>query len=175
VALQFGGNDWMQTINLQLFGYRIGTRVMGGAGYHGEGPYTFQSPQFDGCWRGIDLCGPIGHTVKVLGGDFAPYNPALEASDPNRRGAVVACEGGNVKGLVFAENYVFGRALFAVWLNGVDNVRCSLNDVRTSGSEGAAFTAINGRRIRIRQNFVSGFAMATCTNGSVDVVCDDNQ
>ncbi len=172
IALQLGGNDWLQPLNVQLFGYRVGVRVLGGAVYqHGMGPYSFLGLQVDACWHGIELGGLLSHTVQVIGAKFSPYSWITRAAGC----ALSTLPGAQVKGVQFIGCYEFGLPLFGTWLDGAEDVIEMGNIVRTAGSEGAAFTAMNGRNIQIAGNIAQGFAMPTHTAGSSNVVQRDNQ
>lgn len=170
IGLQLGGNDWFQTIDLQLFNYNVGARITAGVGYAGSGPYTFQNCQFDGCWRGIDLVGAIGHPVRVLGCNFSPYNWTDMA-----QGCAVAAVDAPIAGLTVQGCYVFGPAMFAVWCSKARSVQIQGNRATTLGSPGPAFTAIDCERVQISDNQTDGFALPTHTAGSTHVVLRDNQ
>ena len=170
-GLLIGGNDWAQFRNIQVFGYGVGAQIRGQDGYGGSGPYTFDGCQFDGCPTGINLGGTILHPVKVLGCSFAPYQWVTGAF-----GAALNNSGGSLQGLQFANNYVFGPALFAVHLSGdVRDVLIAGNIARTQGSAGSAYTVIGGNNVQIVNNIATGFAAPTYTVGSTNVIVRDNQ
>ncbi len=171
IAFQLDGNDWAMLQQPQAFGYGRGLRIRGGVGGYPtqQGPYTIINPQFDACWHGVDVEGPTEFTVKVVDGVFVPYNFITGAG-----GAALGAIGSNIKSVMFKDNDIFGPALFGAYCDGVRDVQISGN--RATSSSGAwAWLGMNGDRVNISDNRMIGFSGNVATDGSVNVVNQNNQ
>jgi len=172
-GLIIGGNDWLQMIGVQLFGFAIGAEIDGGVGYAGSGPYTFQNCQFDGCWHGIEINGAILHPIRVFDSTFAPYNFITGSQGC----ALNNNPGATVKGLQFSNNYMFGPALFMVYLASgtISDILITGNVARVAGSGGPAVYVQNGHNVQITGNILENFAVPFNTAGSTGVITANNQ
>lgn len=157
-AYLFGGNDWLQSLGNQTFGYYVGARVTGAQNYAGQGPYLFDNCQFDGCFHGIELGGELAQCVSIIGSTFCPYNFAT-----GQPGAGVGnLPGVNMTGgFKYQNNTQFGPSWFGVYL-GYGQVRDALiqgNIIRCDGgSPGSGITLIGVNPGQVFNNSIRGFA-----------------
>jgi len=181
ISLDLGGNDWFQTIDWQVFGYHEAVRITAGVGYTGGGPYTFDACQMDGCYRGINLIGAIGHPTTINNCRFAPYQWIdWESPDPAVRAAAMGCSvaavNAAVNGIVMIGTYTFGPAEYALWANAASDVQLIGNRAVSSGSGGAAFGAMTCKGVQAAFNRSTGFASGTIdVEGSTGVQLGPNQ
>lgn len=165
VARLIGGNDWLQMLNEQTFGYAFAFHVTGGRGYQGQGPYVFQNCQSDGCWHGIELTGAIDGGARILGCTFAPFSPSI-----NNPGCAVSVSASFIRDLGYSNNKSFGPHYFDVYAPGaVDSVNITNNVGVTSLAAGPAIHVPNARVGLIQGNVMSGFGSVVAGHGGAVV------
>lgn len=184
VAFQLDGNDWAVLDRPQAFGYGHGCLIRGGVNYQGRGPYILNIPQFDACYRGVEVIGPTDCAVKVLNGEFVQYNftvsPNPDGTMPlSAKGAAFVAIGTNIKKVLFQGNEIFGPARYAAYCQGVGDAKILNNFAEASqGSDGAAWGAFNGGNANVSNNTATGFPIGVAgvyTNGTQHVVSQGNQ
>ena len=174
-VLELGGNDWVQSTNVQAWGYNIGAHIIGGQGYAGSGPYTLENCQFDGTWIGVYLDGHINHSVKIEGCDFSAYGDATKGGGF----AISAAPGLDMSagGLQVLGNYAFGPTRFFVWLGQgkAGNALIAGNYTSVNPATDSAVTFTSGGDVHVTGNIFKGFAGTTDLNGVGRPIIANNQ
>ena len=156
-AMYCGGNDLLNIINLQAWGYIAGVLINGGAGYNHYGPYLFNGCSFDLCGTGFALNGTIGD-VQILNSYYTGGSAAGAA------GAMVSVGSGvSIAGFTLSNCYAYGHINQVVWMGqGSQTVaNCIIANNVVVASPSSSSTAVvyaSGNYIQIMNNIFQNFS-----------------
>jgi hypothetical protein len=169
-AMYCGGNDLLNIINLQVWGYATGVLINGGSGYNHYGPYIFNGCSFDLCYTAFSLIGTIGD-VQILNSYYTGGSAAGVAGT-----MVTVGSGVIISGFTLSNCYGYGNINQFVWMGqGSQTVaNCIITGnvvVASPSSSSAAVVYASGSYIQVLnnifQNFSSVASLGSATNTQV--------